>query len=71
MAAIAFAQIVSFQDYTTEESQESADLDFKNCTMDSFTFTWQDNPETVQQRFLTWIEESLGIGLRHWSESMS
>ena len=71
MAAIAFAQIVSFQDYTTEESQESADLDFKNCTMDSFTFTWQDNPETVQQRFLTWIEESLSIGLRHWSESMS
>ena len=71
MAATAFAQIVSIQDHTTDKLEEPADLDFKNCTVDSFTFTWEDNAETVRTRFLDWVEESLGIALRHWSESMS
>ena len=44
---------------------------FRNCTVDSFTFTWHDNAETVAPRFTAWIEGPLSIALRHWSEFIS
>ena len=47
MAATAFAQIVNIQDYGVEGAEEPADPDFRNCTIDSFTFTWDDAAESV------------------------
>ena len=71
MAATAFAQIVNYQDHNAEGSEEPADPGFRNCTVDSFTFTWHDNAETVAPRFTAWIEGPLSIALRHWSEFIS
>ena len=71
MAATAFAQIVNVQDQSTEGSEEPSDPDFRNCTIEPFTFTWDDNAETVAQRFANWIEATLSIALRHWSEFIS
>ena len=71
MAATAFAQIVDVQDQSTEGSEEPSDPDFRNCTIEPFTFTWDDNAETVAARFAGWIEAPLSIALRHWSEFIS
>ena len=71
MAATAFAQIANVQDYGAEGAEEPADPDFRNCTIDSFTFTWDDDAESVAHRFTAWIEAPLGIALRHWSEFIS
>ena len=71
MAATAFAQIVNVQDHSMEDSEEPAAPDFYNCTVDSFTFTWDGDVETVAPRFTTWIETPLTIALRHWSGSIS
>ena len=71
MAATAFAQIVKVQDHNMEDSEEPSDPDFYNCTVDSFTFTWDGDIETVAPRFTSWIETPLSIALRHWSGSIS
>ena len=71
MAATAFAQIRDSRELDWEESQEPADLYFRNCTIDPFTFTWQDDPATLETRFVAWIEERLSIALRYWSEFIS
>ena len=71
MAATAFAQIVKVQDHRTGDSEEPSDPDFKNCTVDSFTFTWDGDVETVAPRFTTWIETPFSIALRHWSGFIS
>ena len=72
MAATAFAQIVNAQDYGVEDdAEEPADPDFRNCTVASFTFTWDDDAESVARRFTDWIGAPLSIALRHWSEFIS
>ncbi|MXZ20186.1 MAG: Fic family protein [Caldilineaceae bacterium SB0665_bin_25] len=71
MAATAFTQIVKVQGHRTEDSEEPSDPDFHNCTVDSFTFTWDSDVETVAPRFTTWIEAPLSIALRHWSGFIS
>ena len=71
MAATAFAQIRDSREPDSEETQDSAGLYFRNCTIDPFTFTWQDDAESVAPRFAAWIEERMGIALRYWSEFIS
>ena len=71
MAATAFAQIGSIQEYSIEGSGEPVGPDFLDCTVDSFIFTWQDSAETIAPRFSAWIEERLSIALRHWSVFIS
>jgi len=71
MSATAFSQIVKVQEFRTEDSEEPADSEFRNCTTDSFTFTWDVDAETVAPRFTTWIEAALLVALRHWSEFIS
>ena len=71
MAATAFAQIRDSRESDLEESQESSGLYFRNCTVDPFTFTWQDDAEVVAPRFAAWVEERLSIALRYWSEFIS
>ncbi len=71
MSATAFSQIVKVKDFRTEDSEEPADSECRNCTTDSFTFTWDVDAETVAPRFTSWIEAALLIALRHWSEFIS
>lgn len=71
MAATAFSQVFKVQDYTPEDSEEPSDPEFRNCTVDSFTFTWDGDAEIVAPRFSTWLEAPLSIALRHWSEFIS
>ena len=71
MAATAFAQIRDSHEPDSAESQESAGFYFRNCTIDPFTFTWQDNADAVTPRFVAWVEERLSIALRYWSEFIS
>ena len=71
MAATAFAQIVNVRDDGGEGAEEPADPNFRNCTIDAFTFTWENDAETVARRFTAWIEAPLSIALRHWSEFIS
>ena len=71
MAATAFAQIVRHQDSEQDDTEEPNEPDFKNCALEAFTFTSGDNTDRVAQRFDTWIEGALAIGLRRWSEFIS
>ncbi len=71
MAATAFAQIRDSRETDAEDFQESSELYFRNCTVDPFTFTWQDDAEVVSSRFAVWVEERLSIALRYWSEFIS
>ncbi len=71
MAATAFAQIVGCKDHAAMDADEPSGPDFRNCTINSFTFTSDDSAETVEPRFLSWIEAPLAIALRHWSEFIS
>ena len=71
MAATVFAQIVRRQDSEQDDTEEPNDPDFRNCAVEAFTFTSEDDAEKVAPRFRAWIERSLGIGLRHWSEFIS
>ena len=66
MAATAFAQIISRSGQDDEE--EPNDPDFRNCAVEAFTFTTNDEHDAVATRFKEWIEESLSVALRHWSE---
>ncbi len=68
MAATAFAQVDRVR---KGASEEPADPDFQNCTVDSFTFTWNGDVETVAPRFTTWLEKPFSIALRHWSGFIS
>ena len=71
MAATAFAEIRDSREPDSEDSQESPGLYFRNCTVDPFTFTWQDDADAVAPRFGDWVEERLSIALRYWSEFIS
>ncbi len=67
MAATAFVQIINFRDPIAEGAGGPAVPDFITCPVDPFTFTWQDNAETISPRFTDWIEGPLSIALRQWS----
>ena len=71
MAVTAFAQIRDSGEPDSGESQESAELYFRDCTVEPFTFTWRDNAESMEKRFTAWVEERLGIALRYWSAFIS
>ena len=71
MAATAFAQIINFNDPNSQESEEPSGPYFRDCTLDPFTFTWQDAAEDVAPRFAVWIEERLSLALRYWSQFIS
>ena len=68
MTATAFTLIGDARESGAQESDDSHGPDFMNCTVDSFTFTQQDDPEAIIPRFESWTEECLSVALRHWLE---
>lgn len=72
MAATAFALIDHYPDGPLELSEESGRTSFTDCTpVEPFTFTWEDNPETLFPRFTERVERSLAIALRQWGEYLT
>ena len=71
MAATAFAQIAGRQVAGQEDSEEPGAPDLLNCALEAFTFTSEDDAKRVEPRVKDWIEEALGVALRHWSGFIS
>ena len=69
MAASAFAEVHYQPDSDSTESGGGDDFPlFKDCTLDTFTLTWNSDPEKAKGRFDKWLEESLVVALRYWYE---
>ncbi len=71
MAATAFARIESHSGSDSDLAEGPVERDFRDCTVNLFTLTWEDKADAVLPRFIAWVEESLGVSLRHWSEYIS
>jgi hypothetical protein len=65
MEATTFAQI--------DDELNGASADDRRyfpCTTRPFTFTWQDDVETVRKRLEPWLNECLSLALREWGETL-
>ena len=71
MAATSFAELEYYaEDHSfTQSSRQLSDSDFKDCTVNPFTFTWSDSSEEIVDRFTSWSEVCFSIALRHWMEN--
>ena len=74
MAAIAFAEMQTYGVHSNPHHSELittslGNAPFYNCTVASFTFTWNDSAEEVIPRFINWTEACLSIALRFWMEN--
>ena len=71
MFASAFAEIAENRDIGTE-SEKGGDTgdskSFKDCTLQPFFFTWENDPNRLRARFDRWLEERLSVALRYWGE---
>jgi Fic family protein len=66
MEVTSFALIEHYPDDNSEESTPHGSPYFRDCTINPFTFTWEDNAETIAPRFIRWIEEHIGVALSYW-----
>ena len=71
MAATAFAQVLGPGPGTSDGQEEPNTPDFKNCTIDPFTFTAVQDVEGKARRFEDWVQESLTVALAYWGEYLS
>ena len=73
MAATAFAEIEYYGEEISNGSTQSAgssvNSTFHNCAINPFTFTWNDSPETISERFIRWAEECFIVALRYWMDN--
>ena len=68
MAATAFLQVDFYPNYTSETSDVASGIDYWICLYDAFTFTWENDSNSVEPRFFDWIEEALLRALDHWQD---
>ena len=69
-AATAFALVQHYHAGSTKEIEEVGAL-FEDCTLDPFTFTWENNAESVFQRFSEWAEQRLAIAVTKWGQYLT
>ena len=69
-AATAFALVQHYHAGSTKEIEEVGAL-FEDCTLDPFTFTWENNAESVFQRFSEWAEQRLAIAVIKWGQYLT
>ena len=73
MAATAFAEIEYYGEEisngSTQTAGSPANSTFHNCAVNPFTFTWNDSPETISDRFIKWTEVCLSVALRYWMDN--
>ena len=66
MVTTAFARIEAFPDEDLGAAPSHGDFPFQDCTVNPFTFTWEDDAKVIAPRFLEWGEERLSIALSYW-----
>ena len=75
MASTAFAQVEHYngQDYIDpiHGIEDLDSLTFRNCTVNPFTFTWNDSTDVINDRFVKWSEECFGIALQFWGKILT
>ena len=71
MAATAFALIEHYSDDSLNELSAGGNAYFKDCTVEQFTFTWENKPEAIIPRFVDWTEKGLSIALSYWQGFLS
>ena len=71
MAATAFLQVDFYPDYTSETSHTASGVNYWICTYDPFTFTFEDDANSIESRFFAWIEGALLRALDHWQDFLS
>ena len=73
MATTAFAEIEYYGEEISDGSAQTAGSSvnsaFHNCAVNPFTFTWNDSPEAISDRFIKWVEECFIVALRHWMDN--
>ena len=71
MEATSFALIEHYPDDNLEEATPHGSPYFRDCTVNPFTFTWENNAETIAPRFIRWTEEHIGVALSYWQGFLS
>lgn len=75
MSATAFAEI-EYHDKDApndplQSSRSSGNIEFKDCAVNPFTFTWDDSIDDIRDRFVKWMEGCFAIALRYWGEYLT
>ncbi len=68
MAATAFLQVDFYPNYTSETLPTASGVNYWICTYDPFTFTFENDTNSIELRFFDWIEEALLRALDHWQD---
>lgn len=71
MEATAFARVEHYPDSRSEETPDPGNHYFRDCTVNPFTFTWEDDLQAVAPRFMKWLEERLVLALSYWQEFLT
>ena len=75
MSATAFAEIEYHDEEAPDDplqsSRSSGNVDFRDCAVNPFTFTWDDSIDDIRDRFVKWMEGCLAIALRYWGEYLT
>ncbi len=68
MAATAFARIEYHQESRSDDLENRAEHIFEDCTVYPFTFTWENDAESIFPRFKEWTEQCLAPAVMKWGE---
>ena len=71
MAATAFALIEYYYDGPPEYRIERTSDLFVDCSLEPFTFAWENEAETLFPRFMEWTEQRLAIAVSKWGEYLA
>lgn len=75
MSATAFAEIEYHDGDASNDplqsSRISGNVDFRDCAVNPFTFTWDDSVDDIRDRFVKWMEGCFAIALRYWGEYLT
>ena len=71
MAATAFALIEHYADDDSDEMKSPGTPYFKDCTVNPFTFTSENDAGAIVPRFIEWAEEHLSVALSYWQQFLT
>ena len=71
MTATAFARIAYHQEFHSDDSEDGAEQIFEDCTVRPFTFTWENDANSIFPRFKEWSEQCLAPAVRKWGEYLT
>ena len=71
MTATAFALIEYYHGARSDQLEEGAESQFEDCTMHPFTFTWENDAESIRPRFEEWTEQCLAPAIAKWGEYLT